>query len=92
MQMGSGTFTVSRYLASGQQLAVQGGWSYDIGKGGIQRIASIAAWQLGYGNYELRVVRAGGGQPTSERIAYFGIGCTPPWLIPQRFPKHGGRD
>jgi len=92
MQMGSGTFTVSRYLASGQQLAVQGGWSYDIGKGGIQRIASIPARQLGYGNYELRVVRAGGGQPTSERIAYFGIGCTPPWLIPRWFPGHRGGD
>jgi hypothetical protein len=92
MQRGSGSFTVSRYLASGQQLAVRGGWSYDIRKGGIQRIASIPARQLGYGNYELRVVRAGGGQPTSERIAYFGIGCTPPWLIPRLFPKHGGGD
>jgi len=92
MQRGSGSFTVSRYLASGQQLAGRGGWSYDIRKGGIQRIASIPARQLGYGNYELRVVRAGGGQPTSERIAYFGIGCTPPWLIPRPFPKHGGGD
>jgi len=92
MQRGSGSFTVSRYLASGQQLAGRGGWSYDIRKGGIQRIASIPARQLGYGNYELRVVRAGGGQPTSERIAYFGIGCTPPWLIPRLFPKHGGGD
>jgi len=92
MQMGSGSFLVSRYLASGQQLAVQGGWSYDVSKGGIQRIASIPAWQLGYGNYELRVVRAGGGQPTSERIAYFGIGCTPPWLIPPRRRGGGGGD
>ena len=92
MQMGSGSFTVSRYLASGQQLAVQGGWTYDIRKGGIQRIASISARQLGYGNYELRVVRAGGRQPSSERIAYFGIGCTPPCLIPPRYRGGGGGD
>jgi len=92
MQMASGSFAVSRYLARGQQLAVQGGWSYDVSKGGIQRIASIPAQRLGYGNYELRVVRAGGGQPSSERIAYFGIGCTPPWLIPPRYRGVGGGD
>ncbi len=89
MQTGLGTFTVSRYLASGQQLAVQGNWGYDVAKGGIQRIAVVSSRQLGYGNYELRVLRDGGGQPPSERIAYFGIGCTPPWLIPRWYGGGG---
>ncbi len=54
MQAGSGAFTVSRYLASGQQLAVQGGWSYDVAKVGIQRIAVISSREPFCSHRELR--------------------------------------
>jgi mannosyltransferase len=88
LQAPSGSFTLVRFLASGLQPVRQGTWSYDVGRGGVQKVASIPAAVLGYGNYEFRLLREGGGEPGSERVAYFGIGCTPPRLqIPAK--PHG---
>jgi len=92
LQAASGTLTVSRYLTGGQEKVLDATWSYDVAKGGVQRIASIPASALGYGNYELDL-RRDGGEVTSERTAYFGIQCTPPWAVgPGRRGKGGGGD
>jgi len=88
LQAQSGSFTLIRFLASGPQPVNQGTWTYDVGRGGVQKVASIPADVLGSGSYEFRLLREGGGEPSSERVAYFGIGCTPSWLLPPAKP-HG---
>jgi 4-amino-4-deoxy-L-arabinose transferase-like glycosyltransferase len=89
LQAATGTFTVSRYLQAGQQHVMQGSWNYDRKVGGVQRVATIPAEALGYGNYELHLRREEGGAPSSERIAYFGIGCAPPWTAGPAWRSRG---